>query len=71
MKERKRYTDILQTAEFMQISVNSIRKLVKRRQLPHMKINGKYFFDLDLVEEYIKQQMVLSTNKSEEMYYDL
>lgn len=48
--------DVQETAEYLQCSVSSVRKLVRSKQIPHFRIGSKLNFNKEAVDQWIHNQ---------------
>lgn len=55
-----RMVDIVTAADHLGIPVNAIRKATRAGQLPHLKLNGRYRYDLRLLDAFIQDRMMQS-----------
>jgi excisionase family DNA binding protein len=45
---------IVQVAKYLNVSVNTIRNLIRKNQLPFVVVGGAYRFDLDEIKKTLK-----------------
>tara|TARA_R100000008_G_scaffold81136_1_gene64125 strand:- start:1896 stop:2123 length:228 start_codon:yes stop_codon:yes gene_type:complete len=45
-----------ETAEYLNVSINTIRNYIKKDVIPYMTVGGSYRFDLEQVRDYINDQ---------------
>ena len=49
---------IKDAARHLGIVESALRKMTRRGQVPHVFFSRKYFYDLDLLDEHVKRQML-------------
>ena len=52
---QKRFLDVRQTAEFLNVSVHLIYRMVEMKRIPHTRIGRKLLFDLKRLERWIEE----------------
>ena len=57
MEENKQKTilDIQQLSEYLNCGTSTIRKLIYSNDIPYFKILSKYYFDINLINRWIKK----------------
>ena len=54
----KRYCNVREVAQYLGVSVNTIRSWVWLRKIPWFKIRGLVRFDMKEIEQWMKDQKV-------------
>ncbi len=54
----KRFLDVRECAEYLNISTHQVYKMVEMKQIPHTRIGRKVLFDLKKIETFIQQNSV-------------
>jgi excisionase family DNA binding protein len=65
--EREMVSNILlgikEVAEFMGVHQRTIYRLVNDGKIPGLKLGGKWFFDREIIKQWINQQMISNCTK--------
>ncbi len=51
----KQYLTIFETAERLTISVPTLYRWASRKQMPHIKIGGRIFFDPEIINDWVEE----------------
>lgn len=51
--ERKRRVGLSEAAKYVDLAERTMYKKTHRREVPHSKVGGRLFFDLDLLDAWI------------------
>ena len=54
----KRFLDVRECAEYLNISTHQVYKMVEMKQIPHTRISRKVLFDIKKLETFIQQNSV-------------
>ncbi|NLB78316.1 MAG: helix-turn-helix domain-containing protein [Clostridiaceae bacterium] len=55
-----RLLNIRETAEHLNCSTSTLRKMSQRGKIPYIMMCYKYYYDLDILESCLKKQMLSS-----------
>jgi excisionase family DNA binding protein len=60
----KRYLEIRELAEYLGISVNTIYSWISQRKIPHKKLGRLVRFSVEEIDEWVKQNSVVTHDKN-------
>lgn len=63
--------NVKETAEYLNCSVSSIRKMVRNKEIAFFRIGSKINFTQDSIEFWIKEQQELNSRKSENVFISI
>lgn len=53
-----RYLDVAGTAEYLTLSEDAVRVMVKRQEIPHIKVGRRLRFDIQDLDLWMRRQRV-------------
>jgi len=56
--ENKEVLSVKEVAEYLQVSESKIRQMVKRKGIPHVKIDGQYRFYLPTIRAWLEGRTI-------------
>lgn len=54
MQINTRYITMVEVVKYLSLSEGSIRKLIKQKSFPHVKVLRKYLFNRDDVDQWVR-----------------
>ena len=66
-----RVFDVKETAEYLNCSVSSIRKMVRNKEISFFRIGSKINFTQESIESWIKEQQELNSRENENVCINL
>ncbi len=61
---RKKFMRVEEMADYLGLSVNTIRSWIRRRCIPYAKLNGAVRFDRSEIDNWIEQRKFTDINAS-------
>lgn len=49
--------NIKELSQYMKISTSTIRRLIRRNEVPFYKVSSQYFFNKECINEWVKRQI--------------
>lgn len=53
-----RYLDVAGTAEYLSMSEDTVRSMVKRQEIPHIKVGRRLRFDIQDLDLWMRRQRI-------------
>ena len=63
--------NVKETAEYLNCSVSSIRKMVRNKEIAFFRIGSKINFTQESIESWIKKQQELNSRKNENVFISI